>query len=211
LKLSARLLELRSHYLKQESIWDIGCDHGQLGLSFLDEPGVKSIHLVDPSELVIGQLTNKVKDSYITRKDLKLHIHQKKGQEIRLNPSSKLIFIAGMGGKEIESILSHLIPQITVTDRIVISPHRKILELRDYLHRSPLRLEKENLLIEAGQFYQTLCLSLDQTYDRVSVYGQSIWQNADGKTYREQQLRYFEIHKDMASQTYLHFLKGLSG
>ena len=57
----------------------------------------------------------------------------KKGQDVILGPNSKTVFIAGMGGKEIGEIIQNLIPQLTPADRLVISPHRNILELRQYL------------------------------------------------------------------------------
>src|SRR6476661_2613415 len=136
---SLRLTKLHSYHSTEENIWDIGCDHGYLGSSFKDSEIVKAIHLVDPSGPVIQNL----KDSYISVPNLKIH-HQE-GQYLFIDSNSNLIFIAGMGGKEIGEIISHLLPQLDSTSKFVISPHRKILELRALLNVMPISLLSEEV------------------------------------------------------------------
>lgn len=208
--LRKRLQALRDYYHDSFSVWDIGCDHALLGLSFIDEASVKEIHLVDPSKDVIEGLKLKLLDSYITSASKTITLHHQKGQKISLNPQSKTIFIAGMGGKEIQEILIHLEPQLTVSDRIVISPHRKILEVRNYLYHSNYRLIEERIVLEDGQFYQIMCLSLDQTCSQVSLYGESIWAQAEGRMYLKHQISTYSCHKDEASQRFLAYLKRVS-
>src|SRR5690606_4311997 len=107
---------------------------------------VTQIHLVDPSALVIQTLKKKLLDSDIPREEI-IQIHHQRGQELTLRPDiSKCLFIAGMGGKEIQEILQNLLPQLGAADRVVISPHRKILELRNYLHTSEFGLISEETL-----------------------------------------------------------------
>ncbi len=180
-----------------------------MGLSFIDQPAVKQIHLVDPSEDVIKVLKNKLIDSYITKKEF-VSVHKLKGQEIILNPESKIIFIAGMGGKEIGEIITHLLPQLSPEDRLVISPHRNILELRKQLHLSDLNLVDETVLKEEGQFYQIICLSKSSIGPKVSLYGSKIWDGVSGKEYRQHQIRTFINHQDQASRDFVAHLKQLS-
>lgn len=201
--LSFRLHKLHSYYSNEMNIWDIGCDHGLLGLSFNDYPQVKSIGLVDPSGPVIDVLRNKLKDSYIT----KASIFHKHGQEIEITQSSNCIFIAGMGGKEIGDIILHLLPQLDSTSRIVISPHRKILELRSMLNALPVSLHKEEVIHEDGQFYQILDLIPHREGQKVSLYGDDIWKSDDGDQYLVQQLQTFNTHRDESSLEYIRFLK----
>ena len=186
-------------------IYDIGCDHGKLGRSFLDEPMVSSIHLVDPSIEVIKNL----KDSYITEQDFKITIEHKSGQDLVLRPEKKLILIAGMGGKEIGSILTHLLPQLTVDDDVIISPHRDILPLRESLALSTFYLKDESVVLDEGRFYQVICLSLSGNV-KVHSYGTKIWGGETGRGYREHQLLHFNAHKDTRSLAYVSFLKALT-
>ena len=191
------------------SIWDIGCDHGILGLSFLQYPAITKIHLVDPSIDVIRTLHNKLIDSYITKQPL-IEIQHKKGQDVILNPEPKVIFIAGMGGREIQEIIKNLLPQLTPFDRLVISPHRNILELRQFLQVSALRLVDEVAIQEDGQFYQILCLETSVQFPAVSLYGEKIWQGPVGEQYRQHQIRSIGLHQDQASKAYVSYLKLLS-
>jgi tRNA (adenine22-N1)-methyltransferase len=205
--LSRRLQSLADKYRHEDSVWDIGCDHGLLGLSFLTHPATPAIHLVDPAADAILKLKQKVKDADIPIPQ-KLSILHRKGQDLKLTTEKKIIYIAGMGGKEIKSILIHLLPQLTHADRIVISPHRAILELRAYLQSSSFRLESEEIIEEDGQFYQILCLNLNVSL-QISPFGIEVWKGEVGQRYRQHILEAFEIHKDPLSQALVRYLKSL--
>ena len=208
MKLSERLSKLHHYYQDSHSVWDIGCDHGLLGLSFYEVSSVKSIHLVDPSFLVIQELKKTI-DSYITKKDLDIIVHAKKGQEVVLNSETKTIYIAGMGGEEIREILKNLETQLTPADRIVISPHRKILQLREYLRDSAFRLLQEEVLFENEQYYQILCLSSKGEGEVVSSYGTFLFLGAHGPSYKAHQIHHFKQHKDLESMAYFAYLTSL--
>ena len=160
---------------------------------------------MDPSHDVIKVLKEKVTASYITRKDL-IKIHMKRGQDVILGPNSKTVFIAGIGGNEIGGIIQNLIPQLTPADRLVISPHRNILELRQYLNSTELGLVNEVVIKEEGQFYQILCLVKSSEYPSVPLYGTKLWQGAMGVEYRGHQIRTFGIHQDELSKAYIAYL-----
>lgn len=205
--LSKRLRTLHELYSEESYVWDIGCDHGQLGLSFLNVSSVKEVHLVDPSVKVINELKKKIKDSYITKKHL--FIHHKQGQELETARTSNCFFIAGMGGKEIGDIIQHLLPGLNESSRFVISPHRKILELRKLLASLPLTLKDELVLEEGSQFYQVLSLTPGKG-ERVSLYGERLWDGETGRRYLECQVRHFSAHNDELSRAYVSFLKSLT-
>jgi tRNA (adenine22-N1)-methyltransferase len=207
LKLSQRLTALASFYEDEHSIWDIGCDHALLGLSFLSAPTVKSIHLVDPSLEVINALRYKI-DAHIPNSQ-KISIHHQKGQQLQLDQHSKCIFIAGMGGAEIMAILHILIPQLSSSDRVVLSPHGKILELRQYLRPSSLRLQGERMLQEYGEFYQLLVLRPDPSLPAVSLYGVQLWQGEVGEAYRRKLVRDLACHQDQPSRDFHQWLQAL--
>jgi tRNA (adenine22-N1)-methyltransferase len=201
--LSLRLSLLRSfHSLHSSEIYDIGCDHGLLGLSFLAMPSVSAIHLVDPSAAVVEKL--KIKAAYIT--DPRIKIHHELGQNLKLGQSAKTIFIAGMGGKEIQKILINLAPQLNTEDRVVISPHRNVLELRHYLSSSDYRLIKEDLLEEQGHYYQLLCLSTANNLGKVSLFGEEIWKAEVARAYHSKLLNAYQSHQDEQSRLFHAFL-----
>ena len=202
--LSKRLRTLHNFYSHETHVWDIGCDHGLLGLSFLDVPSIKEVHLVDPSLKVIQELKKKVGDSYTTKGSL--FIHHKQGQQLKIHSTSNCFFIAGMGGKEIGEIIQHLLPLVNESSQFVISPHRKILELRNLLLNLPITLKDEMVIEEDGQFYQILRLVTGEG-NKVSLYGERLWEGDTGQKYLERQLSHFSVHKDEASRAYVTFLK----
>jgi len=209
--LSKRLEKIRSFHGCIESIWDIGCDHGDLGLSFAHLPEVKEINLVDPSPLVMDVLNKKIQAAYIAfAKKIKTHLS--KGQNLKIQKeNTKTIFIAGMGGKEIGEILDSLSNYLSVNDTIVISPHRKILELRAKLQHSHFRLQKEEIFFEDGEFYQIISLSTDPGFSQVSPYGNiSMWRTPWGKIYRDKQIFNFSKHRDSLSKDYVSYLNSIS-
>ena len=208
INLSLRLSTLNSYRTSEEVIWDIGCDHGHLGLSFLNSDA-REINLLDPSGPVIDTLQKKLThiDSYITKP--KVFIHHKKGQDLTLQSENNIIFIAGMGGKEIGEIIQKLLPQLDSRSRIVISPHRKILELRKLLHHQNIELLHEESVFEDDQFYQMLVLKKGEGR-KVSLYGEEIWSGTTGKRYLKHQIENFERHQDPESRAYLGYLKGLN-
>lgn len=206
--LSERLRTLRAHYREHESIWDIGCDHGLLGLSFLDLPIPPQIHLVDPSAKVISTLEENI-DSYISKNKVIIRIHRLRGQNLVLDAAKKLIFIAGMGGKGILEIYEHLLPSLSRNDDLVVSPHRDILSLRLKLHHSSLFLDRETLVFEDGQYYQILSLSLRDGF-KVHPFGEEIFHGRTGEEYRQHQLRTFTAHKNDRSQAYVQYLQSLT-
>lgn len=200
--LSLRLGKLRSYYNHEKHVWDIGCDHGQLGLSFHNISTVENIHLVDPSAPVIDVLKQKLIDSYIS----KAKVYHQNGQSLSINSSSNCIFIAGMGGKEIGEIITHVLPQLNSSSRLVISPHRKILELRSLLNKMPVTLIEEEVIFEDDQFYQVLILSPGKGTP-VSLYGEKLWEGETGSKYKDHQLKAFGVHRDEASLSYVEFLR----
>lgn len=205
--LSERLRLLKSFYQLEHSVWDIGCDHGLLGLSFAGEESVGKLHLVDPSLPVIDVLKKKLKDSYISIPE-KIVIHHQRGQEIIPDPESNCIFIAGMGGKEIESILKSILPRLKEKTRLILSPHRNIIELRKFLSEQNVSLETEVCLNEDNQFYQIIVIRVGQG-TKVSLYGEALWKTPAGEQYRDHMIRHFSSHRDEASQGLVQYLMNL--
>ena len=139
-----------------------------------------------------------------------LFIHNIEGQRIEPTCDSNCFFIAGMGGKEIGEIIRHLLNFLSENDQIVISPHRKILELRELLGNLPLIAMEEKLIFEDDQYYQILKLKKGEG-KRVHPYGShSIWSGKWGSEYRNHQIKAFRHHRDVASKGYVEHLLSLN-
>ncbi len=212
--LSKRLSYLKSLCPQEEVqiIWDIGCDHGELGTSFLNFKNIIEINLVDASEKVISQLRTTLIDSYITIPS-KIKIQHSKGQKLNLtNQLKKTIFIAGMGGDEICEILIQIKDQLNINDDIIISPHRKILELRRDLISHNFRLKNESIIQDGNQFYQIYVLTIDPTKEPFSPFGSpAFWTGSrEAIEYKNLQIKFFSQHRDALSLEYVSYLTSLS-
>jgi tRNA A22 N-methylase len=111
-----------------------------------------------------------------------------------------------MGGEEIKEILTHLESQLGVIDKIIISPHRKILQLRHYLNQSRFRLINEEVIFENGQFYQIMVLTCGGQGEVVTSYGSSLFYKGQGPEYKAHQIHHFRAHKDPESEAYFAYL-----
>jgi tRNA (adenine22-N1)-methyltransferase len=193
-------------YRDGSSIWDIGCDHGLLGMSFLEADSVKEIHLVDPSDSVVKKL-NETYTAYITEQSKKIQIQKQFGQELKLSGTTKCLFIAGMGGKEIVSILAALKPQLNVHDQVVISPHRSVLELRQDLKQLGFRLYEEQVIEEVSHFYEIMSLGLNPELPSISDFGEKLWLNSTGQRYRLYLIEKLTKHQDLMSSRFVEWLR----
>lgn len=187
-------------------MWDIGCDHGKLGLSFVNHAGVSEVHLVDPSEPVIETLKKTVAAYTPVENSLKIHVHHSPGQNIKLSPSPQSLFIAGMGGMEILEILKSLKPQLREA-RVILSPHRNMLELREFLRSENFTMEDEALVFEDGRFYPVLVTGLNPKYPRASLYGEMIWNHELASDYQQKELKHYSAYKVPRCEAYCEYLK----
>jgi tRNA A22 N-methylase len=115
-----------------------------------------------------------------------------------------------MGGREILEIAMALGPQLGADDRLIISPHRKVLELREGLHYSDYRLEMEGVILENEQFYPYLVLSKETDRPLVGLYGDIMWTGLIGLSYLNHQILHFECHQDVRSKAFVAYLRSLN-
>ena len=208
--LSFRLAELASFYQSEESIYDIGCDHGLLGLSFKTNPQVSSIYLIDPNPYSVD-IISKTINADITEPPY-IYTLKINGQKTKIKKTNSLIFIAGMCGKTIIDILKNWSAENLLNcSQIVLSPHRNLLELRAYLHHENFILVGERVLSENNQFYEVFSVTKSKNIGpRVSLYGEELWERPESANYLKHQLGYLEYHRDCQSLAYLNYLKRLA-
>ena len=206
--LSKRLDYLASHYQGEENVYDIGCDHGLLGLSFVTYSTVKKIYLIDPNPFSVDLIKESI-DSYITEPVLIYPLKQS-GENTKISSPNSIVFIAGMGGKTIVEILSAWSEEdYKNASQIVVSAHRGQLEMREFLRHCEFNVLREGVVIESGHFYEVLSVSKVRPGPLVSLYGDDMWRMSESNQYLRHQISYLKHHRDEASQRYLNFLKSL--
>ncbi len=205
---SKRFEYLSSFYEGEGSVYDIGCDHGLLGLSFLSNPNITDVYLIDPNPYSVDIIKGNI-DSYIT-KGKNIYPLRCSGEETKVQNSNSLIYIAGMGGKTIIEILSNWSEEsLQNASQIVVSPHRNQLELRAFLRSIKMNVVKEGLVFEGAHYYEVISVSRTKGNQLISEYGDEIWQTPMAANYLKHQVKFLQKHRDEESLKYLNFLNAL--
>lgn len=179
--------------VQDKEFYDLCCDHGHVGINIalLKQP-VNTI-LNDQIKGICENLESKVADIPL---GVKLEIVNEDASQIKLNINNrKSILVAGIGGPLLLRILDNLLPQLTLNDELILSPHTKIHEVRKKISDLNLNLICEKYVYEAGKHYEILKLSYSDVYQKVSLVGNEIWQDLDTnsnlQTYHKNLIEYY--------------------
>jgi tRNA A22 N-methylase len=189
-----------------DEVWDIGCDHGLIGIEAFRREKARRIYFVDPAKDVIRNLQNTVA-TYIPRGSFS--IHQKKGHEIELPEQNqqRSFVLVGFGGKQIIQALEHIQQAQQRVAQFILSPHRDHLKLREFLHHGNWHLAGEAIIEENQQSYLVLDVR-NQAGSAPSLYGgAALWTSPEGERYRRHLLKILPSHHNLQDQAYLKFLQ----
>lgn len=136
-KRTARLDFLKSLLIKNQPLWDIGCDHGLLGIQALNEESVSEVHFVDPSTHAIEKLKENLEKYLLDKFLTKFTIHNLVAQKLNGYCFTGNWVMAGFGWREMESILTELFLKEDLIksniSQFVISPHSEISVAHEFL------------------------------------------------------------------------------
>ena len=157
-------------------MWDMGCDHGHLGLLGLKAQKFSKIHFVDSAISATNTLVNKICD-YDSESFCVHHIDMGKvpGDQV----SGEVVF-SGLGGKTIEKALASLLESGLDLNRVdlVISAQSLLDDLRVFLRQAGLKLKAEYLVCENSQYFEVWHLSMDGDYP-IKELGSLLWSSCD--------------------------------
>ena len=139
---------------EQETVADIGCDHGYLSASLIIEGRVKMAIASDISPVSAQKAAKLAK---------KLGIEQSMRavcadglDPLRGAEPPFAIAICGMGGELIARILERGRESALLARRIVMQPMRGEAEHREYLVKNGYGIEAERVVRERGRYYQVI-------------------------------------------------------
>jgi tRNA (adenine22-N1)-methyltransferase len=196
---SHRIARLVSHCGEGEILWDIGCDHGLAGLSAGKTGAFKHVCFVDPSSFVIEKLIKHIAADI--PKDWNYTIMKLKGDQIKVLSEKNVFLMAGFGGRPIIESVEAIRKQLKAPARFVLSPHKNTLAVREYLHRGEWHLISEEIVEEAGQFYEILQLE-SRRGNPVTLFGTDQWKAPAGERRREDLLKKLPLHRNAQDQAF---------
>lgn len=133
---------------------DTCCDHGQLGMAFLEKMPVL---FVDQVPKIMKKLKVKLEKTSFDNYNLVTS----KAQDLELPPNKNLICIAGIGGVELINILEALLKKGGLEkSHFLLSPQYQLFEVRRFLIENGFKKIKEDLAFDGRKgrelFYASL-------------------------------------------------------
>lgn len=150
MELTNRLMTLIHFVDKGMKVADIGCDHGYVPI-YLIKKHIASYALAmdinkDPlAKAKSNALAYKVDDKFDTR--LSNGLDKLEASEV------DCVIIAGMGGKLIENILQADAHKLNTYKRLILSPHKDLMAVREKLNEMSIPIVNEDMLYEEGHYY----------------------------------------------------------
>ena len=203
---SHRLTRLVSLCGEGEVLWDIGCDHGLAGLFAGSSGAFKHICFVDPSTFVMDKLKQQLAADIPN--GFSFSLFEVRGDQIKVQLPNNVFLMAGFGGLPMIESIEAIRNQLPSPARFVLSPHKNTLAVREYLHRGAWHLLSEEIIEEAGQFYEVLQLE-SREGRAVSLFGAEQWSSPAGKRRREDLLKKLPFHRNPQDQAFYGHLLSL--
>ena len=141
-----------------KSLADVGCDHGKLSVESLLSGKVERVIACDVSDKSLQKAIDLARQLQIEN----IEFRAGDGLQVIRDGEVDCVVIAGMGGREMMSILSH-IPQ--GIKRLVLSPHKNTIELRRFLSGINAYIVKDYVLKDGAKFYDVIVAELDRVED----------------------------------------------
>lgn len=143
-----------------DSVWDLGCDHGRLGMAVLESGRAPAVTFVDR----LARITDPLQHRLTAYSAHGYRVLTEDARDLMLPDTGRhLLVLAGVGDELMVAILEALAGQ-AVAERFdwLLSPANNDFEVRNYLRRAGYGLLAEGLVIERGRGYEWLRLSRDR-------------------------------------------------
>ncbi|WP_346743151.1 tRNA (adenine(22)-N(1))-methyltransferase TrmK [uncultured Streptococcus sp.] len=151
----SKRLELVASFVPKGSILlDVGSDHAYLPIELVERDQIKS---AIAGEVVEGPYQSAVKNVEAHGLKEKIQVRLANGlAAFEEEDQVSVITIAGMGGRLIATILEEGLDKLANVERLILQPNNCEDDLRIWLQENGFQIVAENILEEAGKFYEIL-------------------------------------------------------
>lgn len=150
MQLSKRLFAIASEVPEESSVADVGCDHAYTSIYLAKHIKLKHIIAMDVRTGPLCRAKENIKASGL--EDI-IETRLSDGLQAVSKGEIDTVIISGMGGAMIQKILSEGKEALESVECLVLQPQTEISELRKYLHRIGMCIQKETMLLEDGKYY----------------------------------------------------------
>ena len=191
--ISKRLKAIAKYTEGFDSLADIACDHGYLGIYAVENYGLKYVLLTDINPMPLASAINNTKV-----KKLDNIIKCKLGDGLApLEENYDVITISGIGGILLKDILTKDLEKAKGAKRLVLCPNTDLYEVRKFLHQNDFIITNEEMIFDYKYYEIIVCnyVGTKQQYSDLELkYGPVLLKNKsnDFINYYTQQLKLFE-------------------
>ena len=157
----SKRLELVASFVPQGAILlDVGSDHAYLPIELVERGKIES---AIAGEVVEGPYQSAVKNVEAHGLKEKIQVRLANGlAAFEEADQVSVITIAGMGGRLIARILEEDLDKLANVERLILQPNNREDDLRIWLQENGFQIVAENILEEAGKFYEILVVEAGQ-------------------------------------------------
>ena len=157
----SKRLELVASFVPQGGILlDVGSDHAYLPIDLVERGKIES---AIAGEVVEGPYQSAVKNVEAHGLKEKIQVRLANGlAAFEEADQVSVITIAGMGGRLIARILEEGLDKLADVERLILQPNNREDDLRIWLQDHGFEIVAENILEEAGKFYEILVVEAGQ-------------------------------------------------
>ena len=157
----SKRLELVASFVPQGAILlDVGSDHAYLPIELIEGGQIES---AIAGEVVEGPYQSAVKNVEAHGLKEKIQVRLANGlAAFEEADQVSVITIAGMGGRLIARILEEGLDKLADVERLILQPNNREDDLRIWLQDHGFEIVAENILEEAGKFYEILVVEAGQ-------------------------------------------------
>ncbi|PIK15800.1 tRNA (adenine(22)-N(1))-methyltransferase TrmK [Halobacteriovorax sp. JY17] len=139
-------------------IWDTCCDHGKLGSKLFRQFPNAKIHFNDIVPGIITKLEHRLRKA---PKEL-YTLNAMDARLIKVENSTTLICICGIGGKMAVEIIEELVKSNSHHFELLICTHYHQIELRKSLIKLHFKLIRSQLIVHQKQHYEVMYISRER-------------------------------------------------
>lgn len=176
MELSKRLQGVIGLMPKFDSICDVGCDHGYVAITFLQEKIAKRVIAMDVNKGPLEQAKYNAK-LYGVADQLEFRLSDGL-KEVKPGEADAFL-LAGMGGKLMVRIMENSKDVLDLMKGAVLQPQSELALVRKYIYEIGWHIEKEDMVFEAekdgvGKYYPMMYIApgkVDTPNEAALLYG----------------------------------------
>lgn len=203
MKKVSKRIQIIANILETEdkNVWDLCCDHGQLGSYLLENKNVRKVFFVDRVPKIMDSLEKILNHSFSKER---FECQTLDAHEIDPAPDD-VITICGVGGQLAISLMNAFLKKLKESESTyLICAHYHMYDLRLFLKANHLKLISEKLIEDQGRMYELLYVSHKGT-EEISLIGNKMWDlsNLHHLRYLDKTLSHYQKKGHQESAPYL--------